>query len=122
MLSTDRPLPPQPTFRVVNATHIEVKWDKPYANPEVDVQYYTLTIYGIENSTKEVYTYSGDTTYPIRHFQSNGGVIPTMCNYLQFNLTATNAAGTSDAGSVMGGFPIGKRTISYTKLSLCHFL
>ena len=107
MTSTGRPLPPQPTFRVVDATHIEVKWDKPFSG--VDIQYYTLTIINMEDDSKEVYTYpgSGDTSYPVKHYQSTKGHIQSKCNYLQFNLTATSAAGTSDTGSVIGSFPIG---------------
>ena len=102
---TGPPLPPHPTFRVVNATHIEVKWDKPYANPEFDIQSYTLTIINMRTNTTEVHTYMADTTYPIRHLVNNGGDISNECHYVRFNVTATNVAGTSQTGSVVGSFP-----------------
>ena len=96
----------------MNATHIEVQWDKPFALPEFDVLNYTLSIVNIisENDTtiNGPYDVSADTAYPIRHYFSNGGHIPEECVYQQFILTATNDVGTSDSGSVIGGFPIGK--------------
>ena len=106
------PLPPHPKFRVVNATHIEVQWDKPFALPEVDVQKYTLSIINTssENSStiNEQYNVSADTAYPIRHYINNGGNIAMECVCLRFIVTATNDAGTSEEGSVTGGFPIGR--------------
>ena len=99
-------------FRVVNATHIEIQWDKPYTLPEFDVRNYTLSIVNSNSEsdlpTSELFSVSAVTAYPIRHYISNGGDIPKECMYLMFNLTATSDAGTSDTGSVFGGFPIGK--------------
>ena len=108
MVTTGPPLSPHPIFRVVNATHIEVKWDKPYANPEFDIQYYNLTIINMEDDSREVYTVIPESTYPMRYYVDNGGVIPKRCEHLQFNVTATNPAGTSPTGSIVGGFAVGK--------------
>ena len=96
----------------MNATHIEVQWDKPFALPEFDVQNYTLLIANTssenDSTINRLFHISADTAYPIRHYINNGGDIPKECVYLQFILTATNDAGTSDASSVAGGFPIGE--------------
>ena len=110
------PLTPHPEFHVVNATHIEVQWDKPFALPEFDVQYYTLSI-SFENDTtlNGPYNVSADIAYPIRHYIGNGRNIAKECVYLRFILTATSDAGTSDAGSVIGGFPIGRYNLESFK-------
>ena len=102
---TGPPLPPHPILRVVNATHIEVFWGKPYAYPGFDIQSYTLTIINMSIDTTEVHTYTADTTYPIRHYVNNVGDNHNKCHTLQFNLIATNAVGNSHTGSVVGGFP-----------------
>lgn len=106
------PRAPHPIFHVVNATHIKVQWDKPFALPEFDVRKYTLLIVNTSSESgsprSEPFSVSADTTYPIAHYISNGGDIPKECIYLNFSLTATNDAGRSDIGEVMGGFPIGK--------------
>ena len=92
-----------------------MQWDKPFAIPEFDVQNYALSIVNTtseNNSTKRgLYNISSDTAYPIRHYISNGGDIAKECMYLRFIVTATNDAGTSDAGSVTGGFPIGRHNL-----------
>jgi hypothetical protein len=112
LFSLGPPLAPYPKFHVVNATHIEVQWDKPFALPEVDVQNYTVSIVNTSSENNPtingLYIVSADTAYPIRHYISNGGDIARECVYLSFTVTATNDAGTSDAGSVTGGFPIGE--------------
>ena len=103
------PLSPHPKFHIVNYSHIEVKWNKPYAHPDFDVENYTLTITYLEDDGRsEVYTISADTDYPIRYSLYNEGVIPKKCEDIQFSVTATNAAGISEAGVVVGGFPIGE--------------
>ena len=38
LLDIGPPLTPRPKFHVVNATDIEVHWDKPFALPEFDVR------------------------------------------------------------------------------------
>ena len=106
------PLTPQPVFHAVNATHIKVQWDKPFALPEYDVRNYTLLIGNTSSSThvfqnQILYNASEDTEYPIRHYINNGGIIPDDCVYLNFTLTASSDAGTSNAGLTTGGFAIG---------------
>ena len=96
----------------MNATHIEVQWDKPFALPEFDVRSYTLLIANISSdgdtqSRSEHFPLSANTSYPIRYYISNGGDIPKECVYLNFTIIAISDAGTSDAGSTTGGFPIG---------------
>jgi hypothetical protein len=61
-----------------------------------------------DQTRKEIFSVSADTTYPIRYHINNQGYIPKECVRLNFLLTATNDAGGSDVGSVVGGFPIGK--------------
>ena len=105
------PLAPHPKFQVVNATHIEVKWDKPFTLPDFDVISYTLlvnTSFEGVSLRNQSFSVSANTTYPIRFYLSNGGDIPKECVYINFLLTAKNDAGESHIGSVMGGFPIGK--------------
>lgn len=106
------PCAPHPMFHVVNATHIKVQWDKPFALPEFDVRNYTLLIVNTSSESgsprNESFLVSADTNYPITYYSNNGGDIPKECAYLNFLLTATNDAGRSDVGKVMGGFPIGK--------------
>ena len=108
------PLAPHPKFHVVNATHIEVQWDKPFALPDIDVQNYTLSIINAssENDTtiSGLHHISADAAYPIKYYITNDGDIARECVYLRFIVTATNDAGTSNAGSVTGGFPIGRYT------------
>ena len=45
--------PPQPAFHVVNATHIEVEWDKSFALTEYDVRNYLFALpeYDVRNYT-----------------------------------------------------------------------
>ena len=86
-----------------------MQWDKPFALPEFDVQKYTLSIINTSSETTNgLYNVLADTAYPIRHYISNGGHLARECVYLRFIVTATNDAGTSDTGSVTGGFPIGR--------------
>ena len=96
----------------MNATHIEVWWDKPFAFPEFDVRNYLLLILNSSsesNSTRnETISVSADTTYPIRYYLNNRGDIPKECVYMNFLLTAISDAGRSNVGSVTGGFPIGE--------------
>ena len=101
----------------MNATHIEVRWDKPFALPEVDIQKYTILIVNTSSENSSTingqYSVSADTAYPIRHYISNGGDIAMECVYLRFIVTATNDAGASDPGSVTGGFPIGRQNCKF---------
>lgn len=112
------PLTPQPVFHVVNATHIEVKWDKPFAFPGFDVQNYTLSIWNTSTrspySPNLIFPVSEDTEYPIRHYISNGGNIPDDCVYLNFTLTASSDVGTSSVGFTTGGFDIGTIVNTHT--------
>jgi hypothetical protein len=105
------PLTPQPVFHVINATHIEVEWDKPFALPEFDVRNYTLSIWNTSSSShvqpNQPFPVSINTEYPIRYHISNGGNIPDNCVYLNFTLTASSEAGTSGVGFTTGGFAIG---------------
>ena len=109
------PLTPQPNFHVVNATHIKILWDKPFALPEFDVRNYTLSTLNTSSEssvlTSETRSVSQDTDYPISHYISNGGDIPLDCAYLNFSLTATSDAGTSTVGHVIGGFAIGTYSV-----------
>ena len=118
MISTGPPLSPHPRFRIVNCSHVEVSWDKPYAHPDFDVENYTLTVSYTKDNRTEVYNISGDAAYPIRQFLSNGGRIPDGCENILFSVTATNAVGTSEAGVVVGGFPIGEFASKHTNTSL----
>ena len=106
------PFTPHPEFHVVNATHIQVQWDKPFALPEFDVTHYMMLIVNTSSESdsprNESFSVSANTTYPIRYYISNGGTIPKECMYVNFSLTAISDAGRSDIGSVTGGFPIGK--------------
>ena len=106
-LPSGPPLPPHPKFHVVNATHIKVEWDKPFALPEYDVRNYTLTTssQGITDTvTLEV---SQDTDHPMSEYFNNRGDIPQDCVLTNFTLTATNDIGRSLEGFVTGGFAIG---------------
>ena len=96
-------------FQVVNSTHIIVEWYKTFALPEFDVKYYTLTTANTSTDTsiQETFNTSVVVDYPLVHYLSNRGVIPQDCVYLNFTLTATNEAGTSDEGFTTGGFAIG---------------
>ena len=113
---------PHPKFRVVNATYIQVQWDKPFSLPEFDVRQYILLIVntssGSDSTRYETFHVSANTTYPIRYYMSNGGDIPKECMYVKFLLTAINDAGTSDIGSVTGGFPIGKLKFNPTLVTM----
>ena len=95
----------------MNATHIEVQWDKPFALPEFDVTNYTLSIWNTSSSghvqPNQLVSVSTYTEYPIRYLISNGGNIPDNCVYLNFTLTASSDAGTSAVGFTTGGFAIG---------------
>ena len=108
------PLTPNPVFRIVNATHIEVQWDKPFTLPQFDVRNFTLSIwnasfsdYGFLNHQQLLFSVSESTEYPIRHYISNEGSIPSDCVYLNFTLTASNDVGISSDGFTIGGFAIG---------------
>ena len=101
------PLPPHPIFHVVNATHIKVQWDKPYSLPGFDVKNFTLTTRSEDSQLSNKFEVTPESVYPIVHYISNGGNIPQECFHMNFTLTATNEAGTSDEGFATGGFPIG---------------
>ena len=92
----------------MNATHIEVWWNKPFALSEFDVRNYVLLISESNSTRNETISVLADTTYPIRYYLNNRGDIPKECVYMNFLLTAINDAGRSDVGSVIGGFPIGE--------------
>ena len=114
------PLTPQPIFHVVNATHIEVQWDKPFTIPGIDVINYTLSIWNTSSTSyvfsNETFPVFEDTEYPIRYYVSNEGNIPNVCVYLNFTLSASNDAGTSGVGHTTGGFAIGISITIYTPL------
>ena len=105
------PLTPKPMFLVVNATHIEVQWDKPFTLPEFDVRNYTLSVWNTSSMSyvfpNEPFPVSQETEYPIRHYISNEGNIPNDCVYLNFTLIASSEAGISNIGFITGGFAIG---------------
>ena len=90
-----------------------MQWDKPFTLPEFDVKNYTLTTVNTsleaDDPARETFNASmiKDSDYPFVHYVSNRGVIPQDCVYLNFTLTATNEAGTSDEGFTTGGFAIG---------------
>ena len=116
------PRAPHPMFHVVNATHIKVQWSKPFVLPELDVRKYTLLIVNTSSESgsprNESILVSASTNYPITYYISNGGDTPKECVYLNFLLTATNDAGRSDIGEVMGGFPVGKLNLKTYSISL----
>ena len=94
----------------MNATHIKVQWDKPFALPEFDVKSYTLSTLNTTSGTGVPTTETVNVTSgegPYIHYMSNGGIIPRDCFDLNFTLTAANDIGTSDEGFTSGGFPIG---------------
>ena len=108
------PQTPSVTLHIVNATHIKVQWDKPFALSGFDVRNYTLTTLNtsLERNTpslrKEIIIDASTIQdYPVMHYINNSGTIPQECIYLNFTLTATNDAGTSSEGYVSGGFAIG---------------
>ena len=111
MQSIGPPLTPQPEFHVVNATHIDVEWYKPFAFPEFDIRNYTLSIWNTSSSSHvspdQVFSVSEDTEYPIRYYVYNNGNIPDDCVHLNFMLTASSDAGSSSVGFTTGGFAIG---------------
>ena len=107
------PLPPHPQFHVVNATHIEVQWNKPFSfSAEFDITNYTLTTQseGSQSSNEASFPVTTNTSYPFIHYISNNGTIARECVHMNFTVTATNEVGTSDGGVATGGFPIGERT------------
>ena len=115
------PLTPNPVFRIVNATHIEVHWDKPFTLPQFDVRNFTLSIwntsfsdYGFLNHQQLLFSVSENTEYPIRHYISNEGNIPSDCVYLNFTLTASNGVGISNVRFTIGGFAIGNNIILWS--------
>ena len=95
----------------MNATHIEVQWEKPFALPEFDVRNYTLSIWNTSSNShvqpNQLVPVSTNTEYPVSYRISNEGNIPDNCVYLNFTLTASSDAGTSAAGFTTGGFAIG---------------
>ena len=85
-MARETTLTPQPIFHVVNATHIEVQWDKPFTIPDIDVRKYTLSIWNTSSLSltfpNQVFSVSEDTEYPIRYYFSNEGNISDECVYL----------------------------------------
>ena len=115
------PFAPHLKFHVVNATHIQVQWDKPFALSDFDIRQYILIVNttSVNDSTRnETFYVSANTTYPITYYISNDGDIPKECVYINFLLAAINDAGKSNAGSAIGGFPIGK----FTRCSTLNFV
>ena len=68
---------------------------------------FTLTIRSEDSQLSNEFEVTPESMYPIVHYISNGGNIPQECVHMNFTLTATNEAGTSDEGYATGGFPIG---------------
>ena len=92
----------------MNATTIEVKWNKPYAHPKYDVTSYTLSIW---NTSSKSYVLEDEiflANEAVEYYVTKDGSKPDVCHYLEFRLTASNEAGTSNVGLITGSFPIGK--------------
>lgn len=114
------PLAPNVSFVIINATAVQVSWERPFSMKQFDIHNYTVRIRNSTNGkvSEEVILADNDQTYSqpspvISYIMNNNGDIPHDCHELQFNVTASNAVGESNEGYVSGGFPIGE-SVYYT--------
>ena len=106
------PLLPQLIFHVVDATKIEVKWNKPFSFQKFNVTNYTLSIWNTSSNfyvvKDENFLVNENTDYPIRYYLTKEENISDVCHYLEFRLIASNDIGNSTVGQTTGSFPISK--------------
>lgn len=95
------PAAPVPVLGVVNSSVLVLQWEAPFTWPYTSIHHYTITANNsLENWNQTVYT---DTLVQIR---ASGRL--TECTAYTFTVVANNEIADGIAGTVTGGFPIGK--------------
>lgn len=109
--SLGHPLPPKPTLLIPNSTTIQVSWEKPFTMyGGADILFYIIRMYNSSSQGRNEWT-----IYPLLQantYAHNVSMkdIAKECILLTFEVSAINKAGSSPAGTVSGGFPIGMFT------------
>jgi len=92
--------------KLQDSTTLLISWQPPFTHDDFPIHMYTLTI---RDASSIIHTqvYSNVGTSDFEHYYTRDGV-PTECSNITLEVTATSAVGTSDPGSVIYTFPIGK--------------
>ena len=102
------PLPPHPTMTLLNATTLQLNWNKPFTWTAVaDILNYTVRMYNSSGDQWRNWTV-GPFVNAIAVVKEGGMV--DQCAELSFDVSATNVVGESRILTVSGGFPIGEPT------------
>lgn len=102
---TGPPLPPAPSFTLINETAVNVTWQKPFTWEQFDILNYIVRITnatsgeGIKNVTIHPTVNQAVMSYVMDNLEE--------CHEIQFNVTAVNAVGKSRDGYVLIQFPKG---------------
>eukprot|EP00731_Ephydatia_muelleri_P011591 Em0006g485a len=97
------PLTPNSALSVLNATVLQLSWEKPFTWTEVaNITNYTVTMYN--DSSQEWKNWTFDPS--LNKLAIVGRDVALECVVLLFEVSASNAVGESQASSVNGGFPI----------------
>lgn len=101
------PLPPSPSFQILNPTMIAISWDKPFTWTEVaDILGYTVRLYN--SSSQELMNWTDSSLIKTNKYNHQFTVDREAeeCIELTFEVSATNIVGRSKYGTTRGGFPI----------------
>eukprot|EP00731_Ephydatia_muelleri_P011593 Em0006g487a len=98
------PLPPHPTMTLLNATTLQLNWNKPFTWTAVaDILNYTVRMYNSSGDQWRNWTV-GPFVNAIAVVKEGG--MEDQCAKLSFDVSATNVVGESRILTVSGGFPI----------------
>ena len=98
------PLPPHPRIALLNATALQLNWDKPFTWTTVaDILNYTIRMYNSSGDQWKNWTV-GPSVNAIAVVKE--GAMVEQCAELFFDVSATNVVGESRFLTVSGGFPI----------------
>lgn len=99
------PLPPAPVLVTLCPSQLEIQWEIPYSPENFTVESYNIKV--VNETSREV-AVSVMKQNETSHRLVLDGVDQVMtCDLLTISVTAVSVVGESEAGVVIGGFPIG---------------
>ena len=108
-LYTAVPLPPNVSLELTSWNTMQLSWNTPFTTegyPVVKYSVYTTNTNTQQRTRIDIYPSSDSETHTIQD-------TPSDCHTLLFEVFAENSVGTSTAGKVSGGFPVGRYCSSH---------